>query len=68
MMGDRLFPTLEKAVAEYSAETGDSNIHTLHFTPQTDADGYSSDWHPSKLTQKRSADVLTEKIRSLMGW
>lgn len=68
IMGDRLFPVLEKAVAEYSAETGDSNIHTLHFTPQTDADGYSSDWHPSKLTQKRAAGALTEKIRSLMGW
>lgn len=68
MMGDRLYPMVEKAVAEYRAETGDGHIDCLHFVPQTDADGYSSDWHPSRSSQQRACGELTRKVREWLGW
>lgn len=68
MMGDRLYPTLEEAVSEYCSATGDTEITAFHFVPQTDEDGYSSDWHPSRLTQQRAADALTGFVRKWLGW
>ncbi|MBE5779259.1 MAG: GDSL family lipase [Clostridiales bacterium] len=68
MMGDRLYPQVAKAVAQYTAETGDTNVDCLHFTPQTAEDGYSSDWHPSKLTQRRAGAALADKLKNWLGW
>lgn len=68
MMGDRLYPMVEKAVSQHIAATGDSRIQAFRFTPQTDADGYSSDWHPSKSSQKRGAAELTRKVKEWLGW
>lgn len=68
IMGDRLYPQVEKAVAAYTAETGDSNIACMRFAVQLPADGYAADWHPSQLTHRKAAEKLTEEIRRLMGW
>lgn len=68
IMGDRLFKTVETAVEEYSAQSGDTNISTMKFDVQQAADGYSADWHPSQVTQQKAAEKLTTHIEELMGW
>lgn len=65
IMGDALFDSVQKAADTYSSETGDSNISTLHFTPQDPADGYSADWHPSVKTHDKAAEKLAEYLKTL---
>ncbi len=68
MMGDRLYPFVEKAVADYAEQTGDENIACMRFPVQLAEDGYAADWHPSVVTHNKAAGQLTEEIRQLMGW
>lgn len=68
IMGDRLFPILEKAVEAYKGETGDTNVCTMRFTPQLLEDGYVADYHPTVITHKKAAEKLTGEIKALMGW
>ncbi|MCH5271677.1 MAG: GDSL family lipase [Lachnospiraceae bacterium] len=68
IMGDRLFPILEKAVEAYKGETGDTDVRTMRFTPQLLEDGYVADYHPTVITHKKAADKLTGEIKALMGW
>ncbi len=66
VMTDRLFPSIEQAVENYIAETGDSNISTLKLDVQQAADGYSADWHPSLTTHDKAAAKLTEYLKTLL--
>lgn len=68
IMGDRLYPQVEKAVADYTEQTGDTNIACMKFAVQAYADGYAADWHPSQKTHKKAAQKLTQEIQNLMGW
>lgn len=68
VMTDRLYPWLEKAVKDYTAETGDSNIACMRFDVQNPADGYAEDWHPTVATHDKAAQRLTETIREMMDW
>ena len=68
MMGDRLYPFVERAVAAYSAQTGDTNISCMPFVPQLEEDGRAADYHPTETTHRRAAEKLTAEIRCLMGW
>lgn len=68
IMGDRLFPAVERVVSDYSAETGDQNIDTMKFDVQLAEDGYVADWHPTAVTHTKAAKKLTRKIKKLMGW
>ena len=68
MMGDRLYPFVEKAAAAYSAATGDANITCMPFVPQLAEDGLAADYHPTEATHRKAAEKLTAEIRRLMGW
>lgn len=68
IMGDRLYPFVEQAVAGYTKETGDTNIAAMKFDVQSPADGYAADWHPTEATQTKAAKKLTAEIRKLMKW
>ncbi|MGN1147049.1 MAG: GDSL-type esterase/lipase family protein [Lachnospiraceae bacterium] len=68
IMGDRLYPTVEQAVADYTAETGDENISSMKFDVQLPSDGYVADWHPTAVTHDKAAEKLTNYIQELMGW
>ena len=68
LMGDRLYPFVEKAAAAYTEETGDSNIACMRFPVQLAEDGYAADWHPSVVTHDKAVERLTAEIRGLMGW
>ena len=62
LMGDRLYPFVEKAVEQYKEKTKDAHIHCADIQPHSDSDGYSADGHPSIISQKRLAEELFKKI------
>lgn len=68
IMGDGLYPSLEKAVEQYSTESGDTNVHTMKFDVQSPADGLAADWHPTEATHTKAADKLATEIKEVMGW
>jgi UDP-N-acetylmuramate--alanine ligase len=69
ILGTRLCPTVEQAVEEYTAETGDSNIDTLRFEEQNaSVDGLAADWHPTEKTNTKAATKLVSKIKKMMDW
>lgn len=68
MMGDRLYPYVEKAVAAYSAASGDTSIACMPFVPQLEEDGLAADYHPTETTYRKAAEKLTAEIRRLLGW
>ncbi len=68
IMGDRLYPYVEKAAADYAAQTGDTNISCMAFTPQLPEDGFAADYHPTEHTHQKAAEKLSAHIRALMNW
>lgn len=66
IMGDRLFPVVEKSVERYSQESGDNNIDTMHFAPQLEEDGFVAAWHPTVRTHKKVTERLVAKIKEIM--
>lgn len=68
IMGDGLYPSLEKAVEQYSTESGDTNVHTMKFDVQSPAEGLAADWHPTEATHTKAADKLAAEIKEVMGW
>lgn len=67
VMGDRLYPSIETAVSEYTAKTGDSKISSMKFDVQNPADGYAADWHPTDATHTKAAEKLAEEIKKIIG-
>ena len=68
VMGDRLYPMVYRAVQDYTAETGDTDIHSMKFDVQKASDGYVADWHPTAVTHGKAAEKLAAEIREVMGW
>lgn len=66
IMGDNLYPCVEEAAARYTAETGDSNIGTMPFTPQLAEDGIAADWHPTERTHTKAAEKLSAVLAGLL--
>lgn len=67
-MDERLLTEIREAVSETAKETQDKRLHFQALPPQDPADGYGSDWHPSKETHRKTAELLAGKISALMGW
>ncbi len=68
IMGDRLFPKIEEAVEGYKVGVGDTNIYTVKFDVQQEADGYAADWHPTEATHTKAAEKLTAELKKIMNW
>lgn len=66
VMGDRLYPYVEKAVERYSEETGDSNVFSLKLNQQNGHDGYAADWHPSATTHEKTAEAVSQEIKKIL--
>lgn len=64
---NQLYPYIEKAIEDFKAETGDERISSYESVTQLQSDGYGSDWHPSPVTQQKSAYVLADKICKAIG-
>jgi lysophospholipase L1-like esterase len=63
IMGDNLYPAVEKAVEDYKTSSGDENVFSMKFDVQNPADGYAADWHPSETTHTKAAEKLTAWIK-----
>lgn len=64
MMGDELFPSIEKAVER----AGDNKIFALRFDVQREEDGIGSEKHPNAVTHKKAAEKLIQKVSEITGW
>ncbi|WP_139283343.1 SGNH/GDSL hydrolase family protein [Ruminococcus flavefaciens] len=63
MGGDDVYTLIEQAVAELN----DDKITSYFSQPQSMRDGMGANGHPSKRTQQNSADILSDKIRKVLG-
>ena len=63
IMGDSLYPYVEKAVSIYKEEAFDDNVLCMKFDVQREEDGYGVDYHPSEITHENAANKLTEFIK-----
>lgn len=68
IMGQTLCDAIDLAIANYTAETGDSKVASMRFDMQSQEDGYAVDWHPSAVTHEKASDKLAAFIRAQMGW
>ncbi|NME81815.1 SGNH/GDSL hydrolase family protein [Clostridium sp. SM-530-WT-3G] len=68
VMGDDLYPSVEKCVSCFSKEFHDNNIFSMHLTPQNEADGIGTDSHPSLITHDKLSIALVNKIKEIMNW
>lgn len=55
-------------IVERRREAGDDRVSLLQFEPQTEADGYGAQYHPSIRTHERMADRLTRYLRDQPWW
>lgn len=68
IMGQELFPEINKQVARFSLEQRDRKIIAMPFEVQEEKDGIGADWHPSEKSHNKMVAQLTETIKVLMGW
>lgn len=68
VMGDTLYNAMCAAAENYTTETGDEKISTLHLTTQDgNANGYAADWHPTAASHDIAAQETAAMIKSVMG-
>lgn len=67
-MDQRLCATLEQCVNAYKKSAEDENVTYLHLPEQLEEDGKGADYHPSFVTQQKTAALVTAKIREIMNW
>jgi lysophospholipase L1-like esterase len=68
IMGDRIYPAVEKAVKIFREQTGDIKVCAMRFPEQLEEDGRVSCGHPTAVTHEKAAELLTEHIRQIMNW
>lgn len=67
-MDQRVLKELGEAVEGFKEVQGDAKVHFLPLPAQNAEDGYGADWHPSALTQRKTAEIVAAKVGSVMGW
>lgn len=68
VMGDTLYKAMCAAAENYTAETGDEKVSTLHLTAQDGSkNGYAADWHPTAASHDVAAAETAEMIKSVLG-
>ncbi len=67
-MDQRLCTTLENCVKEYINRTQDEKVTYFHLPEQAEEDGKGADFHPSFITQQKTAKLLTAKAKEIMNW
>ncbi len=66
MMGTRLCDKVEEAVALFRKETGDEMTYAMPFEEQRPEDGLVADYHPTEVTHRKAAIVLSKRICELL--
>ena len=67
VMGSGLYSCVEEAVNTYSAETGDTSVYAMKLPNQDQADGIAADWHPTEKTHEKTAEIVAEKLKEILG-
>lgn len=68
VMGQDLCDAMKTACEEYTAETGDTKVHSVKLSVQDQKLGLAADWHPTEANHERAALELAEQIKLVMGW
>ncbi len=63
-----LCPIIEEVVTSCHARPDGSRFHYLHLPLQSEEDGKGADFHPSKLTHRKTAELIANEARKIMGW
>lgn len=64
-MGEQLNASVEEAVELFKKDFPSVAAKAVLFTQQLEEDGIGADWHPSAVTHKKAAALLTEELRTL---
>ncbi|MCH5268760.1 MAG: GDSL family lipase [Lachnospiraceae bacterium] len=67
-MDPRLNETIEGSVARYKRENPDCNIRFVLLPEQIEEDGLGTFWHPTEATNRKSAKIIAEAAKEMMGW
>lgn len=67
MGGHDTFNYIQKAILEYTSQTGDSNISSFKLTMQDFNNGIGADWHPSAKSQELCSDEVVKNIQKIMN-
>lgn len=68
VMGADLYDAVEKAVGQYSSQTGDTKVSAFKLSAQDmNANGIAADWHPSEKSHEVAAEELSGYIKTLMN-
>ena len=65
IMGEALNDSVKEAVDLFSKDFPAVKAKALAFTQQLESDGIGADWHPSPVTHKKAASILTSAIGKL---
>ena len=63
IMGEALNDSVKEAVELFKKDFPKVHAEALAFTQQLESDGIGADWHPSAVTHKKAADLLTDKLK-----
>ena len=66
MLGNGIQPTLENAIQNYKTKSGDERVEFVEL-PDTLEGEYGSRQHPGQKSHEKTAKVLVEKIRAIVG-
>ena len=62
IMGEALNASVKEAVELFKKDFPNTKADYLLFTEQKPEDGIGTDWHPSPVTHKKAAALLTQKL------
>lgn len=66
MLGNGIQPTLENAIQNYKTKSGDERVEFVEL-PDTLEGEFGSRQHPGQKSHKKTAKVLVEEIRAIVG-
>lgn len=67
-MDQRLCPVVEQAVKQFTDTHPEAEVSYLELPPQLEEDGLGTFWHPTPATHQKIADLVTERVKKMMGW
>ncbi len=67
-MDGRLCGTVGEAVREFVSACPDVNADFIALSPQKEEEGLGTYWHPTEVTQRKTAAIVVAKARGMMGW
>lgn len=65
IMGEALNESVKEAVELFNKDFPAVKVKYVPFTQQLESDGIGADWHPSPVTHKKAAALLTDALRAL---